>query len=73
MEVFYRLILSFWMSIARYAQGTQNIKFAIFFQYLKENLKDEVDFLSAVKYKRFLQIDTIILGACGQTCPYYPK
>ena len=38
-------------------------------QYLKENVKDEVDFLHADKRQRFLQIDTIILGLCGQVCP----
>ena len=31
-------------------------------RYLKENVKDEVDFLPADKHQRFLQIDTIILG-----------
>ena len=31
-------------------------------QYLKETVKDEVDFLPADKRQRFLQIDTIILG-----------
>ena len=36
---------------------------AISFQYLKENLKDEVDFLPTDKH-RFLQIDTIVLGVC---------
>ena len=38
-----------------------------------ENVKDEIDFLSAVKHQRFLQTDTIILGACGQAGSYYPK
>ena len=38
-----------------------------------ENVKDEVDFLSVVKHQRFLQIDTIILSACGQAGSYYPK
>ena len=37
-------------------------------------MKDEVDFLLADKRQRFLQIDSIILGVCGQTCPnYMPK
>ena len=36
------------------------------------NVKDEVHFLHADKSERFLQIDTIILGVCGQTCPNYP-
>ena len=38
MEVFSKLILSFWMCVSRYAQSTQNNKFAISFQYLKEKL-----------------------------------
>ena len=36
-------------------------------------MKDEVDFLHADKRQRFLQIDTIILGVCGQTYHNYPK
>ena len=32
-------------------------------------MKDDVDFLPADKYQRFLQIDTIILSVCGQACP----
>ena len=42
-------------------------------QYLKENVKDEVDFLPADKRQRSLQIDTIILGLSGQACSNYPK
>ena len=46
-------------------------------QYLcnisEKNVKDEVDFLPADKHERFLQVLTIILGVCGQTCPNYPK
>ena len=36
-------------------------------------MNDEVDFLPADKRQRFLQIDPIILGVCGQTYPNYPK
>ena len=35
-EVFYNLILSFWVFVASHAQSTQNNKFAISLQYLKE-------------------------------------
>ena len=42
-------------------------------QYLKENVKDEVDFLPGDKRQRSLQIDTIILGLSGQACSNYPK
>ena len=61
------------MCVARHAQITQNNKFATSLQYVKENVNDEADFLSADKHQRFLQIDTVILGMCDQECPNYPK
>ena len=70
-KVFYKLTVSLWMCIVRHAESTQNNKFTISLQCLKENVKGEVDFLPAGQ--RFLQIDTINLGVCGQTCPNYPK
>ena len=42
------------MCVARHAQNTQS----------KKNMKDEVDFVHADKRQRFLQVNTIILGAC---------
>ena len=59
---FYKLIASLWLCIARHAQSTQNNKFTISLQYLKENVNDEFDFLPADKHERFLQIDIVILG-----------
>ena len=53
------------MCVARLAQSTQNDMFVISSQYLKENTKDEVDFLPVDKHQRFLQID-IILDLCDQ-------
>ena len=58
---------------SQHAQSTQNDKFAISLQYIKENMNDEVGFLPADKCQRLLLIDTIILGVCGQACPNYPK
>ena len=49
-EVFYKLILSFWVCVVRYAQNTQNNKFAISLQYLKKEVKDEVYFWHADKH-----------------------
>ena len=72
-KVFYKMILSFWVCATRVTQSTQNNKFAISSQYLKENGKNEVYFLLVDKHQKFLQIDTIILGVCGQACPNYPK
>ena len=53
-----------WVCVARHAKSTQNNKFAISLQYLKENMNDEADFLPVDKRPRFLQIDTIFLGMC---------
>ena len=49
------------MCIARHAESTQNSNFEISLQYLKENVNDEVDFLSADNHQRFLQINTIVV------------
>ena len=56
------------MCVARHGQSAPNNTL----EYLKENVKNEVDFLHADKHRRFLQFDTIILG-CDQACPNYPK
>ena len=61
------------MCVARHAQTTQNHNVAKYLQYVKKNVKDEVDFLLADKNKRFHQVNAIILGLCGQACPNYPK
>ena len=66
-NVFYRLTV--WVCEARHAQNTQTL----ILQYLKENIKDEVILLSVDKCQKFPQIDTIILGVCGQACPNYLK
>ena len=48
------------MCVARYAQITQNNKFAISLQYLKKEVSDEVDFLHADMHESFLQIDAMV-------------
>ena len=68
-----KLIVSLWVSIARHTQGTQKDLIAISLQYLKENMKNDVDFLPVDKHQWFLQIGTIILVVCDQACPNYPK
>ena len=71
-KVFYKLIVSLCVCVARHTQSTQNKVFYIF-AILKKSAKDEVDFSPADTHQRFLQVDTIILVLCGQTCPNYPK
>ena len=41
--------VSLWVYVARQAQSNKNNQFAISLQYLKENQKNEVDFLPADK------------------------
>ena len=54
------MIVSLWVCIARQAQSTRNNQFTISLQYLKEKMKDEVDFLPADKWY-------------GQAFPKFPK
>ena len=72
-KIFYNLIVSLWVCLARHAQSTQTNKFAIFLWYLKENEKDKLVVLPADKPQSFLQISIIILAVCGQACANYPK
>ena len=65
-EVFYELILSFWVCVTRHAESTQSNKFVISLQCLNENIKDEVEFLAADKHESFLEVDSITLSVCSQ-------
>ena len=52
--------------MARHAQSTQNNNFIISLQYLKENVKDGVDFSLLIIVKRYtVQSDTVIFDVCG--------
>ena len=42
--VLYKLIVSLWVCMVRYGQSTQYNKFTVSLQYLRENIKNEVDF-----------------------------
>ena len=46
----------------KYFQSSQNSKFAMSLQYLRKEVKDEVDFLHADKHQSFLQVDFNTLG-----------
>ena len=59
-KVFYKLIVSLRAYVASHAQITQNNKFAISLQYLKENVKDKVDSLLADKRLKVSSNYTII-------------
>ena len=70
-KVFYKIMVSLWMCVSRHTQSTLNKNFTISLQYVKENVKDDVDFLSASKCERFLWSDTIICVWPGM--PKLPK
>ena len=56
-----------------HVQMTQNNKFAISLQYLKEELSGEVGFLHAEKHESFLQIDNMIFDRDDQALPKFSK
>ena len=74
-QVFYKLILPFWLRITWHAQSTQN-KFVYLCSYLMLFPEKHAVwnwFFACKKTKNVLQIDSITLGVPGQTCPKYPK
>ena len=60
-KVFYKIVVSFLLIIARHAQSTQNSKFVISVEYLKKKRRDEVDCLHVDKHKTILQVHKINL------------
>ena len=71
-KVFCKLILSFWVCVARLAQSSQNKKRAYLCNISKRN-RENKDFLPADKHESFRQVDNITLVAHIQACPNYPK
>ena len=57
--------------MVKHSQSFQNSKFAMSLQYLKKEVRDEVDFLHADKHVSFIQIDTVIFDGDGQTFQSY--
>ena len=45
------------MGMVKHSQSSQNSKFAMPLQYLKNEVRDEVDFLHADEHQNFLQVD----------------
>ena len=54
MKVSYKLILWFLMGMVKHSQSYQNSKLAMSLQYLKKEVRDEVDFLHADQHQSFL-------------------
>ena len=50
------------MGMVKYSQSSQNSKFSMSLQYLKKEVRDEVEFLDADKHQSFLQVDFNNLG-----------
>ena len=55
------------MGVIRHAGSIQN-KYAIFLQYLKKEMSDEVDFLHADNSQTFQQVDNIFSDRFGLAC-----
>ena len=50
------------MGMVKHSQSSQNSKFAMSLQYLKKDVKDEVDFLHVDKHQSFLKVYFDTLG-----------
>ena len=72
-DVFYKLVLSFCVYIARHAQSTQNKTFSYLCNISRKMWVKKFIFLPAEKHESFLQVDSITLSAHSQTCPKYSK
>ena len=73
-EVFYKLILSFWVCTTRHAQSNKSKQEVyISLQYLQKSMLGEVDFFPANKHESFLQADSITLGLRSQAWLKHPK
>ena len=53
-NILFKLMVPFWECVAYHSQSTLNNKFPISLQYLKENAKDEINFLPVDKFFKFL-------------------
>ena len=72
-KVFYKLILSFWVFVARHTQSTQSKKFACLYNISRKMGRIKLLFLLADKHKSFLQVDSITLGTHIPVCPKCSK
>ena len=72
-EVFFKLILSFSVCIARHAQSTQSKKFAYLCSISRKTWEVKLIFSPADKHECFLQIDRVTFCVGSQACPKYPK
>ena len=59
-KILYKLVVSILLVIARHAQIIQNMKFAISWQYLKKEGRDEVDFFMQINIKLYCNLILII-------------
>ena len=50
------------IGMVKHSQSSRNSNFAMALQYLKKEVRDEVDLLHADKHQSFLQVDLNTLG-----------
>ena len=72
-EVFYKLVLSFWVNIAKHARSIKNKKFVCLCNLYQKTWGLKLIFLPADKHKSFLQVHSITVGIRSQAYAKYPK
>ena len=72
-EVFYKLVLSFWVCIAKHAQSTENKKFAYFSNIFREMWGMKLIVCLQINCESFLQVDSITFGMHSLVYLMYSK
>ena len=61
------------MVMMKHFKSSQNTRFAMSLEYVKKEVRDEVDFVDAVKHQSFPQVDfnTLIIKASYKVMLHY--
>ena len=75
-ELFYKVVLSFWVCLTRYAQSAQNKKFAYLCNISRKAWRMKLIFGLQINMKFFYKLIIsawVCLSVCSQACLKYPK
>ena len=63
----YKVLLSFLLGMIKHFQSTQSNKFAISLQYLKKEVRKEVNFLHADEHQSLYKLRLLFFDVSGQS------
>ena len=71
--ILYKVMLSLLVGMIKCSQSTQSNQFVISLQYLKEEVRNGVQFFACRESSKFQQVGIILFDGSGQACLKYPK